>query len=120
LFNSGNKRLLAALSDSIANGIPSLARASIITVAWMASFLHVVGDENLHFMACSTLMPRLLESLDYNKDLEERVLASYSLLCLFKSSGVKSFTLSESTFLKNDRCIIKLFLKRTARTIMLA
>ncbi|XP_059439676.1 putative E3 ubiquitin-protein ligase LIN isoform X2 [Corylus avellana] len=86
LFNSGKKRLLAGLSDSIANGIPSLARASMLTVTWMASFLHVVGDENLHFMACSILMPRLLESLDYNKDVEERVLASYSLLCLFKSS----------------------------------
>jgi hypothetical protein len=44
----------------------------IIAVTWMASFLHLVGDENLQFMDC-------------NKDLEERVLASYLLLSLLKS-----------------------------------
>lgn len=86
LFNSGNKRLLVALSDCIANGIPRLARASIITVTWMTSLLHSLGDENLRSMACSILTPRLVESLNYEKDLEERVLASYSLLSLMKSS----------------------------------
>ncbi|XP_041028958.1 putative E3 ubiquitin-protein ligase LIN-1 isoform X2 [Juglans microcarpa x Juglans regia] len=86
LIRSGNKRLLAALSESIANGIPSLARASIITVTWVTSFLHSVGDEDLQSMACSILMPQLLESLDCRKDPEERVLASYSLLNLFKNS----------------------------------
>ena len=92
LFNSGNKRLLVALSDCIANGIPRLARASMITVTWMTSLLHSVGDENLRSMACSILTPQLLESLNYEKDLEERVLASYSLLSLMKSSGMKYFT----------------------------
>lgn len=87
LLDSGNERLLAALSDSIANGIPSLARASIITVTWMARILPSVGDENLQSMACSILMPRLLESLDYDKDVEERVLASYSLMSLLKTTG---------------------------------
>ncbi|KAG6638931.1 hypothetical protein CIPAW_10G066100 [Carya illinoinensis] len=86
LVRSGNKRLLAALSESIANGIPSLAQASIITVTWMTSFLHSVGDEDLQSMACSILMPRLLESMDCRKDPKERVLASYSLLNLFKNS----------------------------------
>lgn len=76
-----------ALSDSIANGIPSLARASLVTVSWMSSFLSTVGDENLRNMACSILVPQLLESLNYDKDVEERVLASYSLLSLAKSSG---------------------------------
>lgn len=76
-----------ALSDSIANGIPSLARASLVTVSWMSSFLNTVGDDNLRSMACSILVPQLLESLNYDKDVEERVLASYSLLCLAKSSG---------------------------------
>ncbi|KAB1222142.1 putative E3 ubiquitin-protein ligase LIN-1 [Morella rubra] len=86
LFISGKKRFLVALSDSIANGIPSLARASIITIAWMASFLLSVGDENLQSMACSILVPHLLESMDNGKDLEERVLASYSLQSLIRSS----------------------------------
>ncbi|KAG2688106.1 hypothetical protein I3760_09G078600 [Carya illinoinensis] len=86
LFRSGSKRLLAALSNSIANGIPSLARASIITLTWMTSFLHSIEDEDLHSMTCSILMPQLLESLDFDKDPEERVLASYALLNLMKSS----------------------------------
>ncbi|XP_041023424.1 putative E3 ubiquitin-protein ligase LIN isoform X2 [Juglans microcarpa x Juglans regia] len=86
LFKSGNKRLLAALSNSIANGIPSLARASIITLTWMTSFLHSIEDEDLHSMTCSIIMPQLLESLDFDKDPEERVLASYALLNLMKSS----------------------------------
>jgi hypothetical protein len=43
-----------------------------IAVTWMASFLHLVGDENLQFM-------------DYRKDLVERLSASYSLLSLLKS-----------------------------------
>lgn len=87
LFNSGKERLLAALSDSIANGIPSLARASLITVSWMTSFLHSIGDENLQSMACSILVPRLLQSLNCDKDVEERVLASYSLMNIMKSSA---------------------------------
>ncbi|CAL9016183.1 unnamed protein product [Prunus brigantina] len=87
LFKSGNRKLLVALSDSIANGIPSLARASLVTVSWMSSFLNTVGDDNLRSMACSILVPHLLESLNYDKDVEERVLASYSLLCLAKSSA---------------------------------
>jgi hypothetical protein len=44
----------------------------IIAVTWMANFLHLDVDENLQFM-------------DYNKDFEERVSASYLLLSLLKS-----------------------------------
>ncbi|XP_062012378.1 putative E3 ubiquitin-protein ligase LIN-1 [Rosa rugosa] len=87
LFRSGSKKLLGALSDSIANGIPSLARVSLVTLSWMSSFLSTVGDEHLKSMACSILVPQLLESLKFHKDVEERVLASYSLLNLVKSSG---------------------------------
>ncbi|XP_004295479.1 PREDICTED: putative E3 ubiquitin-protein ligase LIN-2 [Fragaria vesca subsp. vesca] len=87
LFRSGNKKLLVALSDSIANGIPSLARVSLVTLSWMSSYLSTVGNEHLKSMACSILVPQLLESLKFHKDVEERVLASYSLLNLVKSSG---------------------------------
>ncbi|KAK9937101.1 hypothetical protein M0R45_013917 [Rubus argutus] len=87
LFRSGNKKLLAALSDSIANAIPSLARVSLVTLSWMCSFLSTVGDEHVKSMACSILVPQLLKSLNFDKDVEERVLASYSLLNLVKSSG---------------------------------
>lgn len=86
LFNSGNAKLLAGLSDCIANGIPSLARASLITVSWMSTFLHSIGDENLRSVTCSILAPRLIECLNYDKSVEERVLASLSLLALAQCS----------------------------------
>ncbi|KAK7362486.1 hypothetical protein VNO77_04601 [Canavalia gladiata] len=88
LFNSGNKNLLAALADSAANGVPSLARASLITISWMSSYLYLVDDRKLPPMAFSILMPLLLKSLNYDKDVEARVLASYALLYLVKSSGL--------------------------------
>lgn len=88
LFKSGNEKLLSALADSIANGIPSLARASLVTVSWMSTYLHLLQDTMLPSLAFSILMPQLLESLNYDRDHEERVLASYSLLCLLQSSGM--------------------------------
>ncbi|CAK9147459.1 unnamed protein product [Ilex paraguariensis] len=86
LLTSGNNSFLAALSDSIANGIPCLTRASIVTVSWMSRFLLQIGDDNLHFVACSILVPGLIESLNYDKSLEERILASFSLFNLIKNS----------------------------------
>ncbi|KAJ1414432.1 Armadillo-type fold [Sesbania bispinosa] len=88
LFKSGNRKLLSALADSIANGIPSLARASLITISWMSSYLNLVEDRKLPPMAFSILTPQLLQSLNYDNDVEERVLASYSLLCLTKMQDV--------------------------------
>ncbi|KAJ1420941.1 Armadillo-type fold [Sesbania bispinosa] len=90
LFKSGNRKLLSALADSIANGIPSLARASLITISWMSSYLNLVEDRKLPPMAFSILTPQLLQSLNYDNDVEERVLASYSLLCLTKNAGCVS------------------------------
>ncbi|GLT59937.1 hypothetical protein SLA2020_327300 [Shorea laevis] len=86
LLNSGNRRLLSALSNSIANGIPNLARASLSTVALMSSFLHSIGDQDFQCMVCSILMPPLLESSKYDNAPEERLLASFSLQFLIKIS----------------------------------
>ncbi|KAK2979264.1 hypothetical protein RJ640_009674 [Escallonia rubra] len=93
LLCSGKKKLLEVLSDSIANGIPCLARASLVTVSWMSNFFHSVGDQSLLSVACSILIPQLMESLNHNKDMEERVIASYSLLNLAKSSDSLSANL---------------------------
>ncbi|XP_014519004.1 putative E3 ubiquitin-protein ligase LIN isoform X1 [Vigna radiata var. radiata] len=90
LFNNGYKNLLSALADTIANGIPCLARAGLITISWMSSFLNLIDDRMLPPMVFSILRPQLLQSLDYDKDVEERVLASYSLLYLVKYSGCVS------------------------------
>ncbi|XP_039070169.1 putative E3 ubiquitin-protein ligase LIN-2 [Hibiscus syriacus] len=86
LLTSGNKRFLIALSNSMAKGIPSLARASLLTVAWMSNFLHLVPDKDFHSMACSILVPQLLESSNYNRAVEETVLVSITLQKLIKSS----------------------------------
>lgn len=88
LFKNGNKNLLSALADTIANGIPCLARASLITISWMSSYLNLIEDTMLPPMAFSILRQQLLQSLNYDKDVEERVLASYSLLYLVKYSGI--------------------------------
>ena len=88
MLKSGNKRLLSALADSMGYGIPNLARASLITISWMSSYLHLVENAKLPPMAFSILRPQLLDSLNYDRDVEERVLASYSLLFLVKSSGM--------------------------------
>ncbi|XP_019419627.1 PREDICTED: putative E3 ubiquitin-protein ligase LIN isoform X2 [Lupinus angustifolius] len=90
LFKSGNKNFLSALADSIANGIPCLARASLVTISWMSNYLHLVEGRKLPQMAFSILRPQLLQSLNYDKDVEERVLASYSLLSLTKNSACVS------------------------------
>ncbi|KAL5577667.1 hypothetical protein UlMin_019366 [Ulmus minor] len=107
LFKSGKKRFLAALSDSMANGIPSLARASLITVSWMCVFLRSAGDENSQALACSILVPQLLESLNYDKDVETRVLASLSLLNLTNCSA-ESECVTWVSSLDNDELLSNL------------
>lgn len=86
LLTSRNKKFVAALSESTARSIPCLARASLVTIAWMSSFLHCIVDENLQSAFCSILVPELIKSLHYDNALEERILASYSLFNLSKCS----------------------------------
>lgn len=90
LLTSGNKRLLVALSNCIADGIPGLARSCLVTVTWMScslSSLHNAKRNHL-VLACSILTPRLLETLSYDKTMVERVLASLSLLSFSRHRGI--------------------------------
>ncbi|GJM90303.1 hypothetical protein PR202_ga06570 [Eleusine coracana subsp. coracana] len=81
LLNSGSKRFLMVLSNCISDGISSLVRACLITVTWMSSSLSPLrGCNDFQPLACSILAPALLDSLSYDRVLEERVLASLSLL----------------------------------------
>lgn len=89
LLNSGQRNLLVALSDSMANGIPCLARASLVTVTWISSFLQSSGERSLQSLACLTLVSQLIEGLNYDNSMEERILASFSLLNLLKGSGMR-------------------------------
>ncbi|OMO65893.1 Armadillo-like helical [Corchorus olitorius] len=104
LLSSGNKRFLAALSNCMAKGIPSLSRASLLTVTWMSSFVHSVKDKLFQSMACSILVPQLLESSSYNRALEERVLASFSLQQLIKDSEYAPILSSLDETLINPLC----------------
>ncbi|KAF5779272.1 hypothetical protein HanRHA438_Chr12g0568821 [Helianthus annuus] len=88
LWMSGGKKLIGALGESIANGLPSLARASLVTISWISKFVHTVGDGDvLHSIEFSTLIQHLIQCLNRDNAMEERVLASFSLLSLSKSSG---------------------------------
>lgn len=89
LLTSGNKRLLSALSDSVANSIPSLARASLVTICWISSYLHTLGDRDLRVAACSILVPHLTQCLiDNSSNLEEKILASFSMHSLTNGTGM--------------------------------
>lgn len=93
LLQSGNKRFLNALSESIENGIPCLARASLVTISWIS--LSRGQEKHLQsLLAGSALVPQLLEALGQDKTMEERVLASFSLLNLLKGSGHDPYILS--------------------------
>lgn len=88
LWMSGSEKLIGALGKCISNGIPCLARASLVTVSWMSKFVHTVGDGDiLRSIALSSLVGKLIQSLNHDSTIEERVLASFSLLALSKSSG---------------------------------
>ncbi|CAN4080329.1 unnamed protein product [Withania somnifera] len=86
LLNSGNKSLLSGLVDSIANGIPCLGRASLVTVTWMSNFFCFIEDKGVQSLVYSELIPELMKLLKYNNAIEERVLASLLLLKLTNNS----------------------------------
>lgn len=97
LLASGNTRLLSVLSESVANSIPSLARACLVTICWISSHLPSIGDRDLHLAACSIIAPRLMECLiDNSNTLEEKMLASFSLYSLTNSTGKKMWQIFES------------------------
>ncbi|KAJ4827018.1 hypothetical protein Tsubulata_025858 [Turnera subulata] len=85
LLNSGGERFLSALSNAIANGIPSLAQSSLFTVAWMSRI--VLSNENAHFphAVFSITELKLLESSCHSRALDQRVLWPSSLQHLIKN-----------------------------------
>ncbi|XP_042025908.1 putative E3 ubiquitin-protein ligase LIN-1 [Salvia splendens] len=107
LLTSGNTRLLSALSESVANSIPSLARACLVTICWISSHLPSIGDRDLRLAACSIIAPRLMECLINNSNnLEEKILASFSLYSL--TNGTDYF--SQQPRIENEvqNCLQKL------------
>ncbi|KAI4370307.1 hypothetical protein MLD38_018670 [Melastoma candidum] len=100
LLNGGRgSSFLLALSNSMENGISTLSRACLVTVSWLTSFIHMADDKRLLTDACSILVRQMLRSLNFDRDLEERVLATAALLNLVKNSGCFSmvYPLNEDT-----------------------
>ncbi|KAL0363723.1 UNVERIFIED_CONTAM: hypothetical protein Scaly_1327500 [Sesamum calycinum] len=91
LLTSGNRRLIAALSNAMAHSIPCLARASLATVCWISSALDSLGDKDLYFAACSILALQLTECLKDKTTAEEKILASFSLHNLGKGTDYFSW-----------------------------
>ena len=112
LLNSGGKRFLMALSNCISDGIPSLSRSCLITITWMSSSLSPLrGCNDFQPLACSILAPKLLDSLSYDRVLEERVLASLSLLNVVRHPG--TFPKLATPIFHRSICICKFsFLKK--------
>ncbi|MQM07812.1 hypothetical protein Taro_040659 [Colocasia esculenta] len=87
LLNKGNKRFFTSLSNCIAAGVPALARSCLVTAAWLSFSLSLLpGTYKLWSLAWSILTPRLLDSLNYDRPIEERVIASFSLCNLTRNS----------------------------------
>lgn len=80
-----NTRLLMALSDSIQNSIPCLARASLVTVCWMSS---AIQSKDIQIKACSILAPKLMDCLNDNAAFEDKILASLAFHSLTKGTGM--------------------------------
>ncbi|KAL0352703.1 UNVERIFIED_CONTAM: hypothetical protein Sangu_0851600 [Sesamum angustifolium] len=91
LLTSGNRRLIAALSNAMAHSIPCLARASLATVCWISSALDSLGDKDLYSAACSILALQLTECLKDKTTAEEKILASFSLHNLGKGTDYFSW-----------------------------
>ncbi|KAL1538439.1 putative E3 ubiquitin-protein ligase LIN [Salvia divinorum] len=107
LLTSGKTRLLSALSESVANSIPSLARACLVTICWISSHLPSIGDRDLRLAACSIIAPRLMECLiDNSNNLEEKILASFSLYNL--TNGTDYFSQQPRTENEVMSCLQKL------------
>ncbi|KAK9133958.1 hypothetical protein Scep_013486 [Stephania cephalantha] len=104
LLLSGSNRLLTALSESLVKGLPCLARVSLITIAWMSSSMKFIEDASLHSLARSILALPLLETLNYDRQVEERVLASLSLRNLVQNTECLSkYLRSETDFIGHLR-----------------
>lgn len=98
LLSDGCTRFLTALSSSIDNGTTVLARASLITLSWLSRYIDSIEDKDLRSTACSTFIPQMIKSMKYDRALEERVLASFSLLNLVKGSGTVGLTQADDLF----------------------
>ncbi|GER40993.1 transducin/WD40 repeat-like superfamily protein [Striga asiatica] len=100
LVSSGKTRLLAALSYSIASSIPCLARASLVTVCWISISIHSVEDKEIELAACSILVPQLIDCLrDKSTNIEDKILASFSVYNLTKSTDYFSWLSQPKEFL---------------------
>ncbi|KAK1327158.1 hypothetical protein QJS10_CPA01g00224 [Acorus calamus] len=85
LLGNGKKSFLEALSKCLGCGNSDLRKACLTTVAWLSHALASVSDAD-QLSAFLALIPHLKVSLEDEKQVEHRVLASLSLLNFSKFS----------------------------------
>ncbi|KAK1273698.1 putative E3 ubiquitin-protein ligase LIN [Acorus gramineus] len=91
LLGNGKKSFLEALSKCLGSGNSDLRKACLTTVAWLSHALASVSDAEFQLSTFLALIPHLKVSLEDEKQVEHRVLASLSLLNFSKFSGECKF-----------------------------
>ncbi|KAK1304190.1 hypothetical protein QJS10_CPB11g02191 [Acorus calamus] len=89
LLGNGKKSFLEALSKCLGSGNSDLRKACLTTVAWLSHALASVSDAEFQLSAFLALISHLKVSLEDEKQVEHRVLASLSLLNFSKISEIR-------------------------------
>ncbi|XP_072988508.1 uncharacterized protein [Typha latifolia] len=80
LLGNGRRSFLEALCKCLDSCNAELVRSCLTTVAWLSHSLVSLSTAEIQLTAFSALIPRLRRSLENNEQIQDRVLASASLL----------------------------------------
>eukprot|EP01018_Ginkgo_biloba_P029292 Gb_13711 [translate_table: standard] len=85
---ANGKSLFEALARSLSSGIPELAKPCLVTATWLNCALASMPDTGMQLVACSILLPQLIKSLQPDRQVKERALASLSLHSYMKNPDI--------------------------------
>lgn len=80
LLGDGTKSFLDAVSKCLSLGNSDLVRVCLTTVAWLSFSLASIHDTKFQLFAFSALISPLKQCLEYGELVEQKILASLSLL----------------------------------------
>ncbi|KAI4340556.1 hypothetical protein MLD38_025380 [Melastoma candidum] len=80
LLGSGKKSFMYAISRCFSSGDAEFARVCLTTVACLSFALSSLSEAEFHLSAYSTLVPLLKGKLENGDHIEDKILASFSLL----------------------------------------
>lgn len=87
LVGSGKRSFLEAISNGLGSGNSDLVTACLTTVAWLTDVLSSPTNAEFQLLTFGTLISRLKQILENGAQVENKVLASISLLNFSKISG---------------------------------